>query len=481
MPSVGKDTRLPFLTGPFAIIGDEQSIEASLSTFGAQAKTLADIMTYADDTDLVLIDEIGSATDPVEGGALAAASLEALRDQVRLTIATTHLGDLKGLAEESDHTVNASLEFDGERLAPTYRLRKHRPGRSYALEIAARLGVPDAVLDSARHRLDDNHRALDALLARLEDEQLELAKQKEELRVARERAGRTESEQAAREVELKRRAAELERASADAVETALRASRQEVEDAIERLEAAYAGLRDGRALREARRETRDVIERGLREAKRDRAKRQRASRQPGDSGELTVGERVAWRVGGRVGTLIELRGGRAVIDADGLRLTVSADELESAPDAPASTAARRKDGSLRERRERQPGFDVETEIDLRGLRVEEVDGRPDPRVGRGRGLRAPVAEDHPRERDWRRAQSRPRTTRDGHPDLRVSARGSSRRGKRRDDREIHMTYRPVCDPPVRTGATSIGTRRVIDRRPANTTWLARRSGRGCSW
>ncbi|MDX1395912.1 MAG: Smr/MutS family protein [Gemmatimonadota bacterium] len=382
IPPVGPGTGIPLMGGPYAIIGDEQSIEASLSTFGAQARNLAEILGAAGPNDLVLIDEIGSATDPAEGGALAAATLAALRDQVRLTIATTHLGDLKGLAEEGGGTVNASLQFDSELLEPTFRLVKNRPGRSYALEIAARLGIPRRVLDDARSRLESDHRSLDTLLARLERDQEELTLRRTELEAARARVERTAEELAAREADVRRRAEALERRAADRVEAALHAARTEVEDAIARLEAEYAGGAAAEDLRASRRETRDVVERGLREIKTRKASRAPAETDPADAG-LSVGDRVTWSAGGRSGVLAEVRGDRGVVEVDGLRLTMPVAELalaDGSGDGGSSAKAdsrrgRGRSAPMAERSERRPALAVATEIDLRGLRVEEVEGR----------------------------------------------------------------------------------------------------------
>jgi DNA mismatch repair protein MutS2 len=326
IPPVGPETKLPFFGGPFAIIGDEQSIEASLSTFGAQVRNLAEILREAGSGDLVLIDEIGSATDPAEGGALAAATLAALGEQVRLTIATTHLGDLKGLAEERTGTVNASLQFDADRLEPTFRLEKNRPGRSYALEIAARLGIPSKLLDDARARLDSDHQSLDSLLARLEREQAEIVSVREALHAGRDELERDAASLAVREEEMERRSLELERERVFALEAALREARQEVESAIARLEAQYASGGAAPDVRDARRATRDVVERRLRETRARRADLSDEGR-PGAAGELTVGEAVTWGGSGRSGLLVEVRGDRGMVEIDGVRLTMPVADL----------------------------------------------------------------------------------------------------------------------------------------------------------
>src|SRR5215813_9052120 len=136
IPPLGPHSRLPVFERMFADIGDRQSIAASLSTFSAHVAVLRDILAFSDGATLVLLDEIGSGTDPAEGAALAAATLRSLTRRHAVTLATTHLGALKRLAAESVGIVNASLQFDAATLTPTYRLLKGLPGRSYGLAIA---------------------------------------------------------------------------------------------------------------------------------------------------------------------------------------------------------------------------------------------------------------------------------------------------------------------------------------------------------
>src|SRR5437870_10358916 len=168
IPPIGPQSTLPLFTGVFADIGDRQSIAASLSTFSAHLAQLRDILEHAGAGSLVLLDEIGSGTDPAEGGALAAAILKTLTRRRALTLATTHLGALKQLAAETVGIVNASLQFDAETLTPTYRLLKGVPGRSYGLAIARRLGVSPDVLAEAERAVPDAERTLDRLLASVE-------------------------------------------------------------------------------------------------------------------------------------------------------------------------------------------------------------------------------------------------------------------------------------------------------------------------
>lgn len=378
LPPLGAGSRIPFFRRFFAVIGDEQSIEASLSTFGAQARNLAEILDEAGDRDIVLFDEIGSATDPAEGGALAAAALRRLARQARLTVATTHLGDLKRLGDEKAGAVNASLEFDGTRLEPTYRLVRDRPGRSYALVIAARLGVPEDVLADARDRLGPEHVSVDTLLARLEAERSEVA----DLRTRLERrAGETaerERDLASRETAL----ADSERAAVRRREeerlAALREARKRVEAAISRLESEFAAGDEVRR-REAKRAARGEVERALRAS--SRALRALGGSAPSsDARTVRAGDAVRWNASDRPARLVEIREDRGVIEVGELRLTVPLGDL-----TPHSAPATRSSGPVGVHEvggpaQRRPDFNVAAEVDLRGLRVDEVEGTLNPAV-----------------------------------------------------------------------------------------------------
>jgi DNA mismatch repair protein MutS2 len=150
-------SRLPVFRDVFAIIGDDQSVAENLSTFSAFVKQIKEILGQARPDSLVLLDELGAGTDPDEGAALAQAILEALDAAGALVIASTHLEPLKAFASTHPRARNASVEFDTERLAPTFRLRYDRPGQSYALAIAGRLGLSPELIDRAQ-----SHRSADA-------------------------------------------------------------------------------------------------------------------------------------------------------------------------------------------------------------------------------------------------------------------------------------------------------------------------------
>jgi len=169
-----------------ADIGDEQSIEQSLSTFSSHMKNLVSILGKAGQSTLVLVDELGSGTDPSEGAALGIAILDHLRKQGAVTVATTHYKELKGYAIETKGVENACCEFDTETLSPTYRLLIGLPGVSNAFHISRKLGLPQDIIDAAQLLLSDEGIRFEELLSSVEKNNLESEKLKKEIRQMRE-------------------------------------------------------------------------------------------------------------------------------------------------------------------------------------------------------------------------------------------------------------------------------------------------------
>ena len=183
-----EDARLSVFSGIHADIGDEQSIEQSLSTFSAHMTNTIAILQAADARSLVLLDEVGAGTDPAEGSALARALLTHLRDRGVTTIVTTHHPELKIFGVETPGVRNASVEFDPQTLRPTYRLVIGLPGRSNALAIAGRLGLDTGIIEAARHMVATEELVADDLLDEIQRTREEIRRQ--DLRPARHAGGR---------------------------------------------------------------------------------------------------------------------------------------------------------------------------------------------------------------------------------------------------------------------------------------------------
>jgi DNA mismatch repair protein MutS2 len=368
IPPIGPGSRLPVFRAVFADIGDEQSIEASLSTFSAHLKNLRETLEGADGSSLVLIDEIGSGTDPVEGGALAQAILLELTRRSAFTLATTHLGQLKLLAVEDPRVVNASLQFDAERLSPTYRLVKGLPGRSYGLAIARRLGLPDSVLAEAEEALPQGERDVGRLLLELEAKEQRVSEVSATLDARLAQTDRLKKELGERHDEMKRREEDAERRARQQARDLLLRSRQEVEAAIREVRGAADEEKLAEAARAARRRVEEAAQR-QKEKTTDAPARRRSELQAGTQ-PLQSGLRVRISTVNTTGTVLEVRDDRVVVETGGLRMTVPRDDLTPLPPGDQNPEKQWKRAGYV-----VPDLEASSEVDLRGLRVDELDLR----------------------------------------------------------------------------------------------------------
>lgn len=195
LPVPAQEARLPLFGRVLADIGDQQSIEQNLSTFSAHIRNIQTMVELADGNDLVLLDEIGSSTDPHEGAALAVAILEHFRERGAITIASTHHSRLKAYAAETPAAVNAAMDFDEATLEPTYKFLMGLPGKSSGLEIAQKIGLDPAIVQRARVSLDPSETQASALVASLhaqrEEQERELACLRQQSREMKARENQT--------------------------------------------------------------------------------------------------------------------------------------------------------------------------------------------------------------------------------------------------------------------------------------------------
>jgi len=361
-------TRLAVFDDVYADIGDEQSIEASLSTFSAHLRNLGEILRLSTDRSLALVDELGSGTDPVEGAALGGAILEALTARGVLTLATTHLGALKQLAGENAGVVNASLQFDAVALAPTYRLIKGIPGRSYGISIAKRLNLPDAVIGRAEERLPIDERNATALIESLERRDTELTARERETAAmaseARERAQRL----AERELHVREREREVERASRQEARRYLLDARAEIERTIAELRKTASAESEDAARSARQRVERMAQEQGQALSRLDRHQQGDERRENGGTadGPLREGDSVeVGTLGGKVVRVIDIRDGEVVVAVGVMKLAVPAGSLRRMTRQPSERAVTLVGDA--------PEVYAPTEIDLRGMRADEAE------------------------------------------------------------------------------------------------------------
>jgi DNA mismatch repair protein MutS2 len=375
-------SRVGWFSEVLADVGDEQSLERSLSTFSAHVTRLAEIVRRSAPGTLVLLDEVASGTDPEEGAALAAAVLEAITARGAAAAVTTHYERLKELAALPGPLENASVAFDFERMEPTFRLTLGVPGPSSALAVAARFGLEPRVLERAHALLPDRAREREEAVKRLEAERSALERERAELRgeLALAAAARADIERE-RERAVTEANAELGREARE-LTSVVRAARTEVREAQKRLRSAGlepAALRDAeRAV--SRAATHVALGGTLERHERASAEQRRGKAEtPLAPPLLAVGATVRVK---KTGTLATVEAaperGSIRLRAGAVRLTLSLDEVEPAKGSPRGNApkamprARARSTTLP-----APVRTPTNTLDLRGTRVDEALGRLD--------------------------------------------------------------------------------------------------------
>jgi len=359
-------TVLCVFDGIYADIGDEQSIEQSLSTFSSHMTNLISMLGQVTGDSLVLLDELGAGTDPAEGSALAIAILEHLQKRGCRLLATTHYSELKAYAYNREGIVNASMEFDVATLRPTYRLLVGVPGRSNAFAIAERLGLPKSIIDHARGEVSEDELKVDSMIASLEQDRLQA-------RSDRQLAERTLREAEKLQESVQEERFKLQEQKAKILEAAREEARQQVVKARREAEEIIADLRklameEGASVKEhklieAKRRLEDAVPDPVARPGRSSAGSKPAKIEPGD--EVKVHS-----LGGQRGHVVELSGSsEAFVQLGIMKMKVQLADLEPVrqsasakpkAQAPATIVKRSRDENVR------------TELDLRGMALDEA-------------------------------------------------------------------------------------------------------------
>ena len=331
-------SRVPVFRSMFADIGDEQSIEASLSTFSGHVSNLASMDRHLVVPALVLLDEVGSGTDPVEGGALGVAVVDHFRKRGATLIATSHYDALKTYASTTEGVVSAAFGFDAESFAPTYQLIYGSPGRSLALEIASRLGLNPSVIAAARQNLSQREAQLAEHLAKIDRDMRALEHEHRLATRERETLETAESRMRQREEALRQREETFRRRLNEELDAQVRQARREIDDVIADLKVrttamaqeAQASARpavptgeSGGARSDARTAVDSVVKRYLDPAEPAGPTQSTTAGAPAPH----VGDRVVFGGLGLEGIVTALNDGGAEIDVRGKRMRVHVREL----------------------------------------------------------------------------------------------------------------------------------------------------------
>ncbi|HBV88097.1 MAG TPA: endonuclease MutS2 [Desulfosporosinus sp.] len=358
------DSQMGVFTQIFADIGDEQSVEQSLSTFSGHMKNIVEIINRADARSLILLDEVGAGTDPTEGAALAMGILAELHERGCRTVSTTHYGALKTFAYETPRVKNASVEFDTETLRPTYRLLVGIPGKSNAFTIAGRLGLSERVLEKANTFVTEREMQVADLIENLGETHREIELEKEKAETGRRAVEKQSKDLEEKSIRLDEEFEILLALARDEANELIREAKREADTIIEELKAA---------LKKENKQQQDIekARQGFRRisAKLDHGRQVKRSDSELSTGQIILGQTVYMTKLRQKGQVVKLpnTNGEVLVQVGIMKVMVPLTELKLAQEEKKVTPKYSREMGIGVRKAEE----IRNEIDLRGMLVEE--------------------------------------------------------------------------------------------------------------
>ena len=356
----------------YADIGDEQSIEQSLSTFSSHMTNTVSILKRADKNTLALFDELGAGTDPVEGAALAISILDNLLQRNVTAMATTHYSELKIYALSTEHVENASCEFDVESLQPTYRLLIGVPGKSNAFAISSKLGISDEIIEKAKSLVDEDSKSFEDVVTGLESTRKELEQERAKAAAYREEIERQKKKLAEKNERIDKAKEKILRRANEEANEILQKAKDMADDSIRKYNKWMDGGKGNVSDMERQR---SAIREQLKKTGEKLATKQKGNRPKTAPGKLAIGDLVMVHSMGVKGTVMSLPNtkGKCFVQMGIMRSEVNADDLELLEE---ETLQNRKE-QLRERSgagkiKMMKSLHVSSSINLIGKTVDEA-------------------------------------------------------------------------------------------------------------
>jgi DNA mismatch repair protein MutS2 len=365
----GENSEAGMFDDIFLDIGDEQSLENDLSTYSSHLLSMKQFVTLANKRSLILIDEFGTGTEPSLGGAIAEAILEQLNRARSFGVVTTHYTNLKNYAERTPGIVNGAMRYDPEQLQPLYRLEIGKPGSSFAIEIARKIGLPKQIVERATQLVGKDKIRYDRLLEGLEKEKTDL-----EARTA---------EAAKQERRLKKAAQEyqdlkkyLDETTLDVLRDAKQKAKALLKDTNQQIEATIQEIRLGQADKERTKEARGKLDTFVREKLQIEPPKPKGTRELAEAGSLKLGDKVALIGQEGYGELMSVKGKTAEVSFGGMKTIVKVSQLEKLT---RNEIREREKEAARKAPAQYSGFDTTGKmsnfnptLDLRGERAEDA-------------------------------------------------------------------------------------------------------------